>query len=62
LKKWQDLTINALMNLRIALIAGGILKLVLDYTSIVSSIIVICAGCYLLFVSSLVTRNIELKG
>lgn len=37
MKKWQELTINSFMNLSIALIAGGVLKLVLDFTSINSS-------------------------
>ena len=27
MKKWQELTINSFMNLSIALIAGGVLKL-----------------------------------
>ncbi|MGP1450491.1 MAG: hypothetical protein ACTTJS_05120 [Wolinella sp.] len=59
MKKWQELTINAMMNFCIALMAGGVLKLVLDNQSIVSSIVTASAGAYALFVINLVAKSIE---
>lgn len=59
MKKWQELTINAMMNFCIALMAGGVLKLVLDNQSIVSSIVTASVGAYALFVINLVAKSIE---
>ena len=47
MKKWQELVLNALLNFSMALVAGGILKLVLDKGSVVSSVIIAICGVYL---------------
>ena len=59
MKKWQELTINSFMNLSIALIAGGVLKLVLDFTSIISSVIIIFIGLYALTATIIVAKNLD---
>ncbi|MDD5787023.1 hypothetical protein [Campylobacter lanienae] len=59
MKKWQELIINAFMNLSIALIAGGILKLVLDFTSIISSVAIVFFGGYILLITALTAKDID---
>lgn len=61
MKKWVELTRNAMMNFCMALIAGGVLKLALDTQSIVSSIVTIICGAYLFFGLALIGKNIEEK-
>ena len=34
MRKWQELILNSLLNFSMALVAGGILKLVLDKSSV----------------------------
>ena len=46
MEKWQELSFNFLFNVSVALIAGGILKLVFDKGAIVSSVIVHFGGIY----------------
>ncbi|CAD7289546.1 hypothetical protein LMG7974_01623 [Campylobacter majalis] len=62
MKKWQELTINAFMNLGIGLMAGGILKLVLDFSSIISSVVISFLGAYILLFASLTAKSIEERG
>ncbi|MGH1601595.1 hypothetical protein [Campylobacter majalis] len=59
MKKWQELTINAFMNLGIGLMAGGILKLVLDFSSIISSVVISFLGAYILLFASLTAKSID---
>ena len=59
--EWQKLTINAFMNIGVALIVGGILRLMLDFTSIVSCIVVFFMGSYILFACIVFAKNIEIK-
>lgn len=46
MKKWQELSFNFLFNVAVALIAGGILKLVFDKDSVLSGFLVFVAGVY----------------
>ena len=46
MEKWQELGFNFLFNIAVALVAGGILKLVFDKGTIVSSVIVLFGGIY----------------
>ena len=59
--EWQKLTINAFMNVGVALIVGGFLRLMLDFTSIVSSVVVFFMGSYILFACIVFAKNIETK-
>lgn len=62
MKKWQELTINAFMNLSIALMAGGILRIALDFTSVISSVIIFFSGAYLLLATSLIAKSLDERG
>lgn len=46
MEKWQELSFNFLFNVAVALIAGGILKLVFDKEVIVESVILTVVGVY----------------
>ncbi|QKG30005.1 hypothetical protein [Campylobacter sp. RM16187] len=61
MRKWQELSINAFMNISVAMIAGGILKKALEYKSVVSSVIMIVLGLYLLGIFILIAQEIETK-
>lgn len=61
MRKWQELSINAFMNISVAMIAGGILKIALEYKSVVSSVIMIVLGLYLLGIFILIAQEIETK-
>lgn len=50
------------MNPSIALIAGGILKLVLDFTSIISSVAIVFFGAYTLLITALTAKYIDERG
>lgn len=43
MRKWQEL----ILNFSMALVAGGILKLVLDKSSVIGSVIIAFCGAYL---------------
>ena len=47
MRKWQELILNSLLNFSMALVAGGILKLVLDKSSVIGSVIIAFCGAYL---------------
>ena len=61
MRKWQELILNSLLNsllnFSMALVAGGILKLVLDKSSVIGSVIVIVCGVYLFGFLSILTYN-----
>lgn len=61
MKKWQELSLNALMNFSVAIMAGGALKILLDSQSIVASVISFIFGAYMLFSVVLLAKNIEEK-
>ena len=61
MRKWQELSINAFMNISVAMIAGGILKIALEYKSVISSIIMIVVGAYSLGSLILLAHKIETK-
>ncbi|WP_170020682.1 hypothetical protein [Campylobacter sp. RM16190] len=61
MRKWQELSINAFMNISVAMIAGGILKIALEYKSVVSSVTMIVLGLYLLGIFILIAQEIETK-
>ena len=61
MKKWQELSINSFMNISVAMIAGGILKIALEYKSVVSSVVMIIVGAYLLGFFILIAHKIETK-
>ena len=41
MKEWQKLLFNAIFNIAAALIVGGFLKLMLDFKSIIASVVVV---------------------
>ena len=47
MRKWQELILNSLLNFSMALVAGGILKLVLYKSSVIGSVIIAFCGAYL---------------
>ena len=49
------------MNLSVAIMAGGALRLVLDAKSVVASVMSFVFGSYMLFTAILIARNIERK-
>lgn len=61
MKKWQELCLNAILNICSALIVGGFLKLMLDdgdiKTSLSISLFGICGFCY----AVITIKNIEEK-
>ena len=57
LRKWQELSLNSRLNFRMALVAGGLLMVVLDKGSAISSVIVIVCGVYLFGFLSILTYN-----
>lgn len=59
MKKWQELIFTAIMNFSVALMAGGVLKMVLDFKSIVSSVVVFFVGIYILFAVTITAKNID---
>lgn len=48
MKEWQKLLFNAIFNIAAALIVGGFLKLMLDFKSIIASVVVVIMGIYLM--------------
>ena len=46
MEKWQELSFNFLFNVSVALIAGGILKLVFDKGMILESVLLLIVGIY----------------
>ena len=62
MKKWQELSLNALMNFSVAIMAGGILRLILDFESVVASVLSLVCGAYGLFAIVLMAKNIEERG
>ena len=62
MRKWQELSLNALMNFSVAIMAGGVLRLVLDAQSIVASVLSFVCGAYGLFSITLIAKNIEERG
>ena len=59
MKKWQELSLNALMNFSVAIMAGGILRLILDFESVVASVVSAVSGAYMLFTAVIIAKNIE---
>ena len=59
MEKWQELSFNFLFNVSVALIAGGILKLVFDKGAIVSSVIVLFGGIYFALVIVFYAKHIN---
>ena len=59
MEKWRELFYNSLFNLSVALIAGGILKLVLDFTNVIGAVIILFCGIYLLFAVTIIAKNYE---
>lgn len=59
MKKWQELFFSALFNISVALIAGGILKLVLDFSRILPAVVIVICGFYLLFVVTFMAKYID---
>ena len=62
MEKWQELSLNFLFNVSVALVAGGVLKLVFDKGSVVPAFLVLVIGIYFAIFISLLARNIERKG
>ena len=60
MKKWQELSLNALMNFSVAIMAG-VLRLILDFQNVVASVVSAFAGAYMLFSVVLLAKNIEEK-
>ena len=54
-------TANALMNFSVAIMAGGVLRLILDFQNVVASVVSAFAGAYMLFSVVLLAKNIEEK-
>lgn len=61
MKKYQELIINAFLNIAVALIAGGVLKLVLDKGYVLSAIITALAGAYGLLALGLIAKHLDTK-
>ena len=59
MRKWQELAVNAIMNFSIALMAGGILRIALDFTSVVSSVIIFFCGAYILFFAIMGAKQLD---
>ena len=59
MEKWQELSFNFLFNVAVALVAGGILKLVFDKGAIVSSVIVLFGGIYFALVIVFYAKHIN---
>lgn len=57
MRKWQELILNSLLNFSMALVTGGILKLVLDRGSVIGSVIIAFCGVYLFGFLSILTYN-----
>lgn len=59
MKEWQKLLFNAIFNIAAALIVGGFLKLMLDFKSVVASVVVIIMGVYLMLFITFLAIKIE---
>ena len=59
MKEWQKLLFNAIFNIAAALIVGGFLKLMLDFKSIVASVVVMVMGVYLMLFITFLAIKIE---
>ncbi len=62
MKKWQELSLNALMNFSVAIMAGGALKILLDSQSVVAAVMSFIFGAYMLFSVVLLAKNTEERG
>ena len=47
------------MNLSVAIMAGGALRLVFDFQNVIASVLSIFLGAYILFATTLIAKNIE---
>lgn len=61
MKKWQELSLNALMNFSVAIMAGGALRLILDFQNVIASVLSIILGAYMLFATIMIAKNTEEK-
>ena len=61
MRKWQELSLNALMNFSVAIMAGGALRLVFDFKNVIASVLSIILGAYILFATTLIAKNTEEK-
>lgn len=59
MKEWQKLLFNAIFNIAAALIVGGFLKLMLDFKSVIASVVVIIMGIYLMLFITFLSIKIE---
>ena len=59
MKKWQELSLNALMNFSVAIMAACVLRVLFDTQSVVTSITSFVFGAYILFATTLIAKNIE---
>ena len=59
MRKWQELSLNALMNFSVAIMAACVLRVLFDTQSIVTSVISFVFGSYMLFTAVLIAKNID---
>ena len=61
MRKWQELSLNALMNFSVAIMAGGVLRLILDFENVVAAAVSAISGAYMLFTAVIIAKNIDEK-
>ena len=59
MKEWQKLLFNAIFNIAAALIVDSFLKLMLDFKSIIASVVVVIMGIYLMLFITFLAIKIE---
>ncbi|BCX79274.1 hypothetical protein [Campylobacter sp. 19-13652] len=62
IRKWQELSLNALFNIGVAFFAGGVLKMALDTGVVLGAFLVALNGGLGIFLFSLVAYYLEKGG
>lgn len=61
MRKWQEIAFITLSNLCVAVIAGGILKIMFDKDNKIAAAIIIVLGVYLCIGTIILAKNIDEK-
>ncbi len=59
MKKWQEIYFNALSNISVAMIGGGVLQLIFGKNQVVSSVVVLIVGIYFLSITIFTAKQEE---
>jgi len=61
MKKWQEIGFNITGNIGVAFLVAGVLSLILENKSVISAVVILIAGAYIIGYTITHARHIDKK-